>query len=65
MLDRLDPQLFVRVHRSLIINRAEIRSVRRSATGSYCLVTNDGSELAVGRSFRQRVREIVRASAGP
>lgn len=64
MLARLDPQRFVRVHRSLIVNRARIMAVRRGATGSYRLITDDG-EFAVGRSYRRTVRSLVRSDIAP
>lgn len=58
-LGRLDPQQFVRVHRSLIVNRRKITSVRRTATGSYRLTAEDGTELPVGRSYRRAVKEMM------
>ncbi|RYD81264.1 MAG: LytTR family transcriptional regulator [Sphingomonadales bacterium] len=58
-LKRLDPDKFVRVHRSLILNRRMIAAVRRRATGSYRVMTVDGEDLAVGKSFRQAVRAVV------
>lgn len=59
MFSRLDPSLFVRVHRSLVVSRGNIATIRRGATGSYRLTTRDGSEWPVGRSYRATVREIV------
>jgi DNA-binding LytR/AlgR family response regulator len=56
---RLDPARFSRTHRSYIVNRERVVSVRRSAKGGYTLVTDSGEELPVGRSYRQRVREFV------
>ncbi len=61
-LERLDSSRFVRVHRSLIVNRQKIASVRRTATGSYRLTAEDGTELPVGRSYRRVVKEMMGAS---
>ncbi len=63
-LERLDATRFVRVHRSLIVNRMKIASVRRSATGSYRLTAEDGTELPVGRSYRRVVKQMMGADPG-
>ena len=64
-LKRLDPQRFLRVHRSLIVNRNLIAAVKRSATGSYRLEMADGTELAVGRSYREAVLRVVTDAGKP
>jgi len=59
LLDQLDHQRFTRIHRSYIVNRDRISSVRRLATGSYQLSTDRGNRLPVGRSYRGVVRELI------
>ena len=59
MAERLDPDRFVRVHRSHIVSRRGLVGVRRRATGSYQLVTAGGAAVPVGRSYRAVVREIL------
>lgn len=59
MMARLDPAQFVRVHRSLVVSRTSVAAVRRSVTGSYRLITYDGNEWPVGRSYRASIREIT------
>lgn len=63
MAERLDPDRFVRVHRSHIVNRGRLVGVRRRATGSYQLAMADGAAVPVGRSYRSVVRTIVAAGA--
>ncbi|MFA6113645.1 MAG: LytTR family DNA-binding domain-containing protein [Sphingomonas sp.] len=59
LLEQLDPQRFTRIHRSYIVNRDRIASVRRMATGSYQLGTDAGNKLPVGRSYRRIVRDMI------
>jgi DNA-binding LytR/AlgR family response regulator len=64
LLERLDPAGFVRIHRSVIVNRDQIASVRRRPTGSYQLLTERGQELPVGRSYRKLVRAMLTNKEG-
>ncbi|CUS43840.1 MAG: LytTR family DNA-binding domain-containing protein [Pseudomonadota bacterium] len=59
LLEQLDTQRFARIHRSYIVNRERISSVRRLATGSYQLSTDAGNKLPVGRSYRRTVRDMI------
>jgi DNA-binding LytR/AlgR family response regulator len=59
MMERLNPQRFLRIHRSYIIDRNRIVSVRRRATGGYELLTDGGRTLPVGRNYRAGVRDIL------
>lgn len=58
MVQQLNPARFMRVHRSFLVNRNRIASVRRRTTGSYQIVTDSGRELPVGRSYRSDVRGL-------
>ena len=58
--DRLDPQLFIRVHRSRIVNRKFIVGVMRLKFGKACLRLATGEMVPVGRSYRTRVLQITR-----
>ena len=62
MVQRLNPVRFMRVHRSFLVNRDRIASVKRRPTGSYQIVTDGGRELPVGRSYRSEVRGLFEAS---
>jgi DNA-binding LytR/AlgR family response regulator len=61
LLPRLEPQHFVRIHRSHVLNRAYIRSVRRRATGGYRVVTAPGDTLPVGRTYHAAIRRLMGA----
>ncbi|HEX8482020.1 MAG TPA: LytTR family DNA-binding domain-containing protein [Allosphingosinicella sp.] len=57
--ERLDPVAFVRVHRSAIVAVAAIREVEPAPKGRYRLSLRNGATLSTGRSFRNRVRDLL------
>jgi DNA-binding LytR/AlgR family response regulator len=59
LIGRFDATRFVRIHRSHILNRDRIASIRRRPAGGYTIVTDTGELLPVGRSYRPVVRELV------
>ena len=59
LIERFDPQHFVRIHRSHIINRDRVASIRRRPAGGYTIVTVAGELLPVGRNYRGVVRSLV------
>ena len=54
--DRLDPQVFQRVHRAAIVNIDEVREVHE---GGLLLVLTDGSRVVVSRSRRHVVESAL------
>ena len=52
---RLDPKLFVRIHRRTIIAIDAIKEVQPWFGGDQVMILNDGRQLRVSRTFRQRV----------
>ena len=50
---RLDPLVFVRVHRTAIINLDRVKAV--SGHGEYSVILDDGTALPVSRKWRDRV----------
>ena len=48
----LDPRVFVRVHRSAIVNVRSVREVEPLASGDQRLVLADGTDLRVSRTYR-------------
>jgi two-component system, LytTR family, response regulator len=55
---RLDPQRFVRIHRTAIVNRRVLRELRRTGTGGLVAVLATGAELPVARSQQARIRQL-------
>ena len=58
--ERLDPQQFVRVHRSAIVRLDRVREMRAGATGESTLVLRDGTRVPVSRRRREQVAELIR-----
>ena len=56
----LDPSRFVRIHRSMIVNRDVIRELHSRRTGDFTLVTAGGEQLTLSRNFRSKVPELRR-----
>jgi two-component system, LytTR family, response regulator len=52
LLQRLDPQRFVRVHRSLAVNTTRIRELQPRSHGDYTVILKNGTELVMSRGFR-------------
>ncbi|MBI2841429.1 MAG: response regulator transcription factor [Acidobacteria bacterium] len=55
---KLDPEQFVRVHRSTIVNLDRVKELHPWFRGELVLVLKDGTRLAVGRNFRSRLRHL-------
>ena len=57
---QLDPQAFLRVHRSYIVNVGAIERIEPAGKDSHCAVLRDGTRIPVSRSGYARVRELIR-----
>ena len=55
----LDPELFVRLHRSAIVRRDFIAGFSRNASGRWIARLADGNEQPVGRLYSDQVRAIA------
>ncbi len=55
----LDPELFVRLHRSAIVRKDFITGFARNPSGRWVARLADGSEQPVGRLYSDRVRAIA------
>ncbi|MCX6599826.1 MAG: LytTR family DNA-binding domain-containing protein [Acidobacteria bacterium] len=59
--ERLNPQKFIRVHRSRIVNVERIKELQPWFHGEYLIVLNDGTQLTLSRSYRERLMEFMSA----
>jgi two-component system LytT family response regulator len=57
MEEKLDPQMFLRVHRSSIVNLQYVKEVRTETGGESVVVLLSGQKLAMSRSYRTRINE--------
>lgn len=61
LLEQLDPARFVRVHRSAIVNLAEVHELRPIGNGDQKMRLRDGSEIAISRTYREELlRRLAR-----
>jgi two-component system LytT family response regulator len=56
---RLDPDLFLRVHRSTIVNVRRIKELQPCNSGEYILVLKDGKELSCSRGYRTGLHQLI------
>ena len=58
---RLDPQKFMRVHRSAIVNLDRVKELHQHFNGDYVVVLQDGTELKLSRSRREHLQTLLGA----
>ena len=58
MEQRLDPQLFLRVHRSAIVNLRYVKEVRTEQRGDFMVHLVNGQKLAMSRSYHARISDL-------
>ncbi len=56
---QLDPEQFVRVHRSAIVNVSRIKEMHPLFNGDQTLVLRDGRKLTLSRTFRERLMAVL------
>jgi two-component system LytT family response regulator len=57
--ERLDPSMFLRVHRSAIVNLHFVREVRNDPQNDFAVVMTNGQKIPMSRSYHSRVRELL------
>jgi two-component system response regulator AlgR len=57
--ERLDPQMFVRLHRSHIVRRDHVARLRHDGSGVWFACLSSGQELRIGRSFLANARAMT------
>jgi two-component system LytT family response regulator len=58
--NQLDPEAFLRVHRSYIVNVGAVARIEPLGRDSHCAVLRDGTRIPVSRSGYARVRDLIR-----
>ena len=56
---KLDPERFVRIHRSSIVNVNRIRELQPCESGEYIAVLRDGKELSCSRGCRPQLLRLI------
>lgn len=57
---QLDPNVFVRIHRSWLVNLASVRRIEQASKDSHCAVLDGDVRLPISRSGYQKIRDLVR-----
>jgi two-component system LytT family response regulator len=59
---RVEPGLFIRVHRRWLVRRFAISELRTNPTGNGEVCLNSGTRVPVGRGYLKRLRETLRSA---
>lgn len=54
---RLDPKLFLRIHRSRIVNMERVKELHPWFNGDYAVILRDGTKLMLSRGYRDKLQE--------
>jgi two-component system LytT family response regulator len=57
--DRLDPECFVRVHRSAIVNINRIKEMQPWFNGEFVIILTSGAKITSGNSYREGLRRLL------
>jgi two-component system LytT family response regulator len=57
--EKLEPFGFVRIHRSVIVNRAFVEEITPHPTGEYGLRVKAGKEYTVTRTYKENLRSLA------
>jgi two-component system LytT family response regulator len=57
--EKLDPRTFVRIHRSAIVNRHRVTSMRAHRNGEYFLQLGERTQLKLSRKYKDNVERLA------
>jgi two-component system, LytTR family, response regulator len=55
----LDPEIFLRVHRSIIVNVGRIKELQSGPHGEYLISLQNGTQLRSGRTYSNKLRALA------
>ena len=58
---KLDPEKFLRIHRSSIVNLDRVKEMHAHFNGDYVVILHDGTELKLSRSRREQLQSILKS----
>jgi two-component system LytT family response regulator len=56
---KLDSQMFMRVHRSAIVNLRYVKEVRRENSGDFSVLLSNGQKVAMSRSHHSNIDSLI------
>jgi|SRR5262245_3590477 len=60
---KLDPDKFLRIHRSIIVNLDRVKELQPWFHGDYVVILQDGTQLTSSRNYREELRKLLGKSA--
>ena len=61
---QIDPQIFVRIHRSTIVNMNRVRELQTWARGEYRVVLHSGASHTLSRGYREHFESVISRPSG-
>ena len=65
LMSRLDPAVFLRVHRSHAVNIGAVRELRPMMHGEYLIILSNGTAITSGRSYRASIQDAFGLGRSP
>jgi len=62
--NHLDPQKFIRIHRSCLVNSAQIAEIQQYGKESWILLTKQGAKLKISKSGYQILKQFLAGDIG-
>ena len=59
---KLDPEKFVRIHRSTIVNVDRVKELQPLFSGDYVAILRDGTQLNLSRAYREKSLKLFGGS---
>jgi two-component system LytT family response regulator len=59
LAERLEPCGFVRIHRSVLVNKSFVEEIRSFPTGEYGLRVKGGKEYNVTRTYKKNLKALA------
>jgi two-component system, LytTR family, response regulator len=56
---QLDPNKFIRIHRSAIVNVERIKELQPMFTGEHTVILQNGTKLTLSRSYKNKLFEVL------
>jgi two-component system LytT family response regulator len=56
---QLDPDQFLRIHRSAIVNFERVKELQQNSSSEWVVLLKDGTELKLSRSRRERLKKFL------
>jgi two-component system LytT family response regulator len=56
---KLEPYGFIRIHRSVLVNRSFVEEIHPWNTGEYVLRLKGGKELTVSRTYKRNLSSLA------